>query len=229
MYGYDFAGISLPAEETGGDTFDLARSVDGTHVALTIADATGHGIGPALAVSQLQAMAKLAWQHERDPHRIIAVLNERMHASLPDGRFVTAWLGVLDAARGVVSMVSAGQDPQLVYRAATGRVERLPTDTLPLGIMHELAEYERRSVTLQKGDLLLVATDGIAEAAAPSGEQYGVQRVIDSLERLATQGPQAVIDGLLESVGEFSEDATPDDDRTVLVVQRRSGAASVRN
>ena len=228
MDGYSFAGVSLPAEETGGDTFDLARSDDGTHVALTIADATGHGIGPALAVSQLQAMAKLAWRHERDPHRIITVLNEHMHASLPDGRFVTAWLGVLDAARGVIRMVSAGQDPQLVYRAETGQVERLSTDTLPLGIMAELPEYEHRTVMLQKGDILLVATDGIAEAAGPTGEQFGVERVIESLRRLAEQGPQAVIDGVLESVRTFSEDAAPDDDRTLIVVQRRPGAAPMR-
>lgn len=221
--GYELAGTSNPAEETGGDTFDFTV-LDGDVVSMMVADATGHGIGPALAVSQLQAMAKLAWQHEpeHDVVRITSVLNQRMHDSLPDGRFVTAWMGVLDEASGVVRMVSAGQDPQLVVRAATGRVERLATDTVPLGIMAELPEYTARSVTLEPGDLLLVATDGIAEAAGADGVQFGVARVIEVVQRLAVSGPEAVVDGLLEEVERFTGGAAANDDRTVLALRRKA-------
>ncbi len=220
---YELAGTSIPAEETGGDTFDLTI-LDGGGVSMMVADATGHGIGPALAVSQLQAMAKLAWQHEpaHDVVRITSVLNQRMHDSLPDGRFVTAWMGVLDEASGVVRMVSAGQDPQLVVRAATGRVERLPTDTVPLGILAELPEYAARSVALEPGDLLLVATDGNAEAAGEDGVQFGVDRIIELVQRLAPSGPQAVVDGLLAEVDRFTGGAAANDDRTVLALRRRA-------
>lgn len=228
LTGYELAGVSIPAEETGGDTFDFTKLDSGDVVSMMIADATGHGIGPALAVSQLQAMAKLAWQHEpaHDVVRITGVLNERMHESLPDGRFVTAWMGVLDAASGVVRMVSAGQDPQFIVRAATGRAERLATDTVPLGIMAELPEYAARSITLEPGDLLLVATDGIAEASGPSGEQFGIDRMIEVVERLAPAGPQAVVDGLLEAASRFTGGTEANDDRTVLALQRRPAAAT---
>lgn len=228
LAGYELAGESIPAEETGGDTFDFTRLAGGKAISMMIADATGHGIGPALAVSQLQAMAKLAWQHEPDHDvvRITDVLNQRMHENLPDGRFVTAWMGVLDAANGVVRMVSAGQDPQLVVRASTGRAERLTTDTVPLGILADLPQYAARSVTLEPGDLLLVATDGIAEASGPTGEQFGVDRMIEVAERLAASGPQAVVEGLLEAAERFTGGAEASDDRTVLALRRSPSAGT---
>lgn len=223
--GYAFAGASMPAEETGGDTYDMIGLDGGTQVALLLADATGHGIGPALAIAQLQGMARLAWQHEQDPRRVAALLNARMHQSLPDGRFVTGWFGLLDSRDGTIQMVSAGQDPQLVYRAARGSVERLSTDTLPLGIMADLSPLESRSIALQPGDVLLVSTDGLAEARNSAAEQFGVGRIADVVQSAATQGPQAVADALIGAVRRFTENSQPEDDRTVLVVQRLADIA----
>lgn len=218
--GYAFAGASLPAEETGGDTFDINHDEDAGYVSMMVADATGHGIGPALAIAQLQAMARLAARHERDPARIATELNAHMHRTLPDGRFITAWLGVLDPSKASVHMLSAGQDPQLLYRAATGCVERLATDTLPLGVFLDGVQASTRTLDLEPGDMLLVATDGFAEAVSPSNEQFGVDRMIDLVRRQATKDPAAVLDALVEAVEAFTKHAPAGDDRTVVLVQR---------
>lgn len=220
---YELAGVSLPAEETGGDTFDVTTLQGGSHLAMLVADATGHGIGPALAISQLQAMSRLAWQHgpAHDVVRIATVLNQRMHESLPDGRFVTAWFGVLDVGEGVVRMVSAGQDPQLVYRAATGLVERLRTDTLPLGVLANCPTFAERRLVLEPGDTLLLATDGFAEAAGPDGKRLGVEPMAEVLRQRASEGPREVVDSLLDLVAGFTRGAPAGDDRTLLVLQRR--------
>lgn len=219
--GYEFFGWSEPADETGGDTFDFVELDGGREVAIMIADASGHGIGPALAIAQLQAMAHLSWRHERDPLAVARVLNERMVAQLPDGRFVTAWFGVLDHTTGKLRMISSGQDPQLVYRAATGRVERLPTDTVPLGILDGLDGDGCRGIELQRGDTLLLASDGIAETAF-DGEQFGVERLAEVLRTNNGRTSKEITDAVRLAVGEFSHDLAAADDRTVVVVQRRS-------
>lgn len=219
--GYEFFGWSEPADETGGDTFDFVELDGGREVAIMIADASGHGIGPALAIAQLQAMAHLSWRHERDPLAVARVLNERMVAQLPDGRFVTAWFGVLDHTTGKLRMISSGQDPQLVYRAATGRVERLPTDTVPLGILDGLDGDGCRGIELQLGDTLLLASDGIAETAF-DGEQFGVERLAEVLRANNGRTSKEITDAVRLAVGEFSHDLAAADDRTVVVVQRRS-------
>lgn len=218
--GYEFHGWSEPADETGGDTFDFVELEGGREVAIMIADASGHGIGPALAIAQLQGMAHLSWRQERDPLDVARILNERMVAQLPDGRFVTAWFGVLDHTTGRLRMISSGQDPQLVYRAATGRVERLPTDTVPLGILDGLEGDSCREIELEPGDTLLVASDGIAETAF-DGEQFGVERVAEILRANNTRTPVAITDAVRRAVGEFSHEQAAADDRTVVVVQRQ--------
>ncbi|UYV12704.1 MAG: SpoIIE family protein phosphatase [Phycisphaera sp.] len=217
--GYAFSGWSEPADETGGDTFDFVELGGGREVAIMIADASGHGIGPALAIAQLQAMAHLSWRHERDPLAVARVLNERMVAQLPDGRFVTAWFGVLDHTTGRLRMISSGQDPQLVYRAATDRVERLPTDTVPLGILDGLEGDGCREIELEPGDTLLLASDGIAETAL-NGEQFGVERLAKVLHSNNARTPEEITDAVRLAVSEFSRDRQAADDRTVVVVQR---------
>ncbi len=221
--GYAFAGWSEPADETGGDSFDLFELADGRGVAIMIADASGHGIGPALAIAQLQAMAHLAWRHEPDPLAVARVLNERMVAQLPDGRFVTAWFGLLDPETGRLGMTSAGQDPQLVYRAATGKVERWPTDTIPLGILPSLDDSPSRVAVLAPGDTVLLASDGITETMF-DGKQFGVERLAGVLRSNNTRTPEEIIDAVRTAVDEFSHGAPAIDDRTLVVVQRHGNS-----
>ncbi|MEO1008206.1 MAG: PP2C family protein-serine/threonine phosphatase [Planctomycetota bacterium] len=221
--GFDFAGRSTPAEETGGDTFDVFALPDrdgSPRVAMLLADATGHGIGPALAVTQLQAMCRVAWPHEGGPLAIAGILHENLRDRLPDGRFVTGWFGELDAQRGSITMVSAAQDPQLVYRRATGAIERLPTDTFPLGLVDALDADGERCVALEPGDVLLLVSDGISEAANERGEMFGIERLSQVLADTSERDAAAIVDAVDAAVRRFTNDAPADDDRTILVIRR---------
>jgi len=228
--GYDFAAMTSPADETCGDTYDLLtlpNAAGPDAVAMLLADATGHGIGPALAITQLQAMARVAWRLDQRPAAVARLLDEHLREHAPDGRFVTAWLGVLEPASGCVRMLSAAQDPQMVYRTATGSTERLPTDTVPLGLLCEAdAPTQARTLTLEAGDVLLIASDGIVEATNPQGEEFGRQRLARALADHAGGDARGVVGGIMDRLEAFTDGRRQRDDRTLLVLTRAHADAA---
>ncbi|MCK6461433.1 MAG: SpoIIE family protein phosphatase, partial [Planctomycetes bacterium] len=144
--GYDCAGFSLPAAETGGDSYDaIGIAEDGSvtggaaaRALFLVADATGHGIGPALSVTQVRAMLRMAVRTGTGIEEIVRHLNEQLHDDLESGRFVTAWFGDLDARTGRLATFSAGQGPLLRYDARRGAWDERGSDIPPLGIVAAL-------------------------------------------------------------------------------------------
>src|SRR5438445_9801050 len=116
--GYDLYGTFRPADLTGGDTFDLAVTEQGLLVML--GDATGHGIGPALSVTQMQAMLRMAFRMGADLETAYLQVNNQLAERLPADRFITAFIGLLDTANHSLRFHSGGQAPILCYKAASG-------------------------------------------------------------------------------------------------------------
>ena len=126
--GYDVCGTFQPADLTGGDTFDLALL--GERLLVVLGDATGHGIAPALSVTQMQAMLRMAFRLGADLETAFMQVNNRLAETLADDRFITAFIGVLDPATHVLRFHSGGQGPILHYHAADGDVGALQADEL---------------------------------------------------------------------------------------------------
>lgn len=231
--GYDIGAVCTPAQETGGDTYDVVRLadtendaclIDGTaetgRVAFLLADATGHGIGPALAVTQLNAMARLAWQMGGSLLDVARLVNEQLSARLPDGRFVTAVFGVLDSRTHEFELFSAGQGPLMIWRAARGAMEPVETQSYPLGVMPELGSSETARIRLEPGDAFVAISDGVFEAMNDAGEQFGEGRVAAYFPNLAAEPVPKVLDRIGNGVTGFTGGRPADDDRTMLVVKR---------
>lgn len=229
--GYGIAGWSRPADETGGDTFDVialpgregpacAIEPDGEarHVALLLADASGHGIGPALAITQLQAMNRLAWRLGASILDVAQLVNEQLYDRLPGDRFVTALFAVLDADTGEIDLFSAGQGPVLFWDAGRREIETIRPNTYPLGIDRLLGSRELTRRALGPGDVLCIVSDGIVEAAGPDGEPFDVERLVPLLADGDSAGSIARRIG--DAVERFTGGAPARDDRTVLVVRR---------
>jgi len=230
--GWQIAGWCKPAEETGGDSFDVVGLVQGQAgqdgygleeqssergVALVLADATGHGVGPALAVTQLQAMVRIAWRTRSSLMDVVGLVSERLHGTLPEGRFITAWLARLDLDAGWLESYSAGQGP-LFSVSGDGEVVVSAADGLPLGISDEIGEGPRR-ISMGVGDLFVVVSDGLIEAADDAGEQFGTER----MGRLIADHRAEDADTVARILGEHVERFAPgvaSDDRTVVVVKR---------
>ena len=218
LRGFRIDAWSEPAEETGGDTYDVVER--GDRVVLLLADATGHGIGPAISVTQVRAMLRMAVQLGADLATIVRDLNEQLCADLPDGRFITAWLGEIDTAAGTLTSFSAGQAPIVWYDAAGGQCVARPADTVPLGVVPDLPVEIAGPHTFADGDIVAVISDGIYEALNADGAQFGVDRVTQIIVRHHDGTPSEIIAALREAVGAFTGDTAASDDRTGIVIKK---------
>ncbi|MHC4947711.1 MAG: SpoIIE family protein phosphatase [Planctomycetota bacterium] len=193
---------------------------DAERAVLLLADATGHGIGPALSVTQVRAMLRMAVRTEATLDRIVDSLNEQLRADLPRGRFVTAWFGVLDVARSTLLSYSAGQGPVLHHRAADGDVEQLPADTVPLGVIDDLPVDLPDPFTLAPGDVVAILSDGLFDAENERGEPFGPDRAAETLRRHAHEPAEAILDAMRARLDEFVGATPASDDRTAIIVRR---------
>lgn len=217
--GYDVSGWCRPADQTGGDIFDLHLEDDGLLTVL-LADATGHGIGPALSVTQFRAMLRMCLRFGVPMEEAVQQLNDQLAEDLSDNRFVTALLGVLDPAGHRLDYVAAGQGPLMHYHAAEDRVEWLTSTTRPLGMLGDLPVGGLSSLQLEPGDVFMVATDGFFEYEDPTEEQFGEERVAEVLRSNRTEPMAGLIERLVSAIDAFARGTAQADDMTVVLIRR---------
>ena len=220
LSGYDAFGTFKPADLTGGDTFDV--SMQGKELLLVLGDATGHGIAPALSVTQMHAMLRMALGLGADLETAYAQVNDQLADTLPDDRFITAFIGLLDPASHRMRFVSAGQGPILHYQAASGACARYMPTSFPLGAMHLPARRAASTLDLLPGDVLLVISDGIYEQHDEHGEMFGEQRVesLVAAHRGATMAELSAV--LLAAVQAFAQGTPQEDDITIVLLRRNA-------
>lgn len=216
---YALAGWCRPADQTGGDIFDVI-ALDGERLVLLLGDATGHGIGPALSVTQVRSMLRIGVRLGADLDAAFTHINDQLAQDLADNRFVTAFLGVLDSRSHTVTYHAGGQGPTMWFHGGTGRCDWLKASTLPLGMMAGLPLKKPQVCALQPGDVLGLITDGVFEYEDASGEAFGQVR-IEELVRRHHQEPMArLVEILFQGVDAFADSAPQLDDMTMLLVRR---------
>jgi phosphoserine phosphatase len=221
--GYGLHGSFEPAELTGGDTFDV--SLVGSEILVMLADATGHGIAPALSVTQLQAMLRIALGLGTDLDTTVVQVNNQLADWLADDRFITAFVGLLDPVRHTLRYHSAGQAPILLYQAAAGGCALYKPTSFPLGAMRLARLRPATELALGPGDILVLLSDGIYEYEDPAGEDFGVDRVRDIVRMNRWRTARGLAEVLLGEVRRFARGAPQQDDITIVIVKRESGAS----
>lgn len=217
--GYDIAGWSVPADQTGGDIYDVTDLPDG-RVALLLGDATGHGIGPALSVTQMRAMFRMALRLEANLDQLFAQINHQLHMDLPGNRFVTAFLGLLDPRRHCIEYHSGGQGPLLHFHAADRQTQRLDASTLPLGVLADPPINRPRAFEFAPGDIVALISDGVFEYANPEGRQFGLEPVAELFAEHAEESADQLIQRIRDAVHRFACGAEQGDDMTMVLIKR---------
>ncbi|MEV6597871.1 PP2C family protein-serine/threonine phosphatase [Actinoplanes sp. NPDC051346] len=218
---FTVAAVLEPAYDVGGDAFDY--TVDGRRPQFIVLDAAGRGLRAGLAAAVALSCIRATRRSGGDLPAQARAADGELLRQFPDARFVTAVLAELDLDTGVLRYLNAGHPPPLVLRA--GAVVETLTDgrRLPLGIADPRASCGE--VTLRPGDRLVLYTDGVTEARDAAGEQFGQNRLADTVERHAVGLPVPETLRRLSHTILAHQSGPPTDDLTLLLVEWSAGAA----
>lgn len=213
--GFDLGGASYPADETGGDYYDYFPLAEG-RVGIVLADVSGHGVGPALVMSQTRAYLHALLPLGLDVSELATRLNDFLITDGPDGRFVTLFLAQLDPCTGSFVYASAGHECYLL--GPGDKVQLLESTGTPLGILPGPVP-SAQPVTLQSGQLILFLTDGILDTVSPQSVPFGLERTLDVV-RMNRHRPAAdIVETLYHSARAYAENTRQQDDITAVVLK----------
>ena len=218
--GYEVHGHFQPAEEAGGDLFDLVV-LDG-QLFILLGDATGHGFGPALSATQMQAMLRVAFRCGADLDQAYVHINNQLSEDLPNDRFITAFMGFLDPVSHRVRLHSGGQGPLLHWQVAGNKAHWQAPTTFPFGAMQVDRAGTAGDLSLARGDLLALISDGVYEYANAQGELFGNTRVAQVFARCHALPLAELTAQLLQAVREFAGAAVQTDDVTMVLIRRQA-------
>jgi serine phosphatase RsbU (regulator of sigma subunit) len=222
---FDIAGVSHCAAETGGDYFDFFPLLDSGQ-GVVVADASGHGLGPALVITETRAYLRaLALTHE-DVGRIAALVNRRLLEDVGGDYFVTLFLARLDTRNRSFNFTSAGHPKGCLFDSSGTVKAFLESTGPPLGLFPDSDFPSAAAITLEPGDLVLLLTDGVLEAAAPDGAFFGLQRAIDIVCVYRRDTAARIVSNLYHAVRSFCQNGPQLDDITAVVIKVSGSAAS---
>lgn len=219
---YALAAFSRPADQTGGDIYDVIPmgTQPSASLALLLADVSGHGIAPALSVVEVRSMLRLGVRMGMPLGEVVREIDAQLMTDLADDRFVTAFIGQLDPVTHCLRYHAAGQGPLLHYHSRRAEAEWRGACDIPLGVAARSSRELTRTMFLEQRDMIVLLTDGFYEATSPDGEAFSAARVLALVKAHEAEGPSAVLDALVQAVVQFGGDAAQEDDLTAIVIQR---------
>jgi PAS domain S-box-containing protein len=216
--GFDIAAISQPAEETGGDYFDYIPLPDGT-VAIVIGDVSGHGYGPALLMAGIRAQLHTLALAHTDVTETLNLANRLIIDDAGGEHFVTLFFGRLHPHSRRFEYASAGHPTGYVLDAAGTVRARLCSTSVPLGLQPEMTCPTAPAITLESGDVVLLLTDGLHDAASPDGTRFGTDRALEVVQTHLGNSAREIVDALFSAVRDHCKDASAMDDVTAIVIK----------
>ncbi len=183
--GLEIAGACRPALAVGGDYYDFV--VSGGRLGIAIGDISGKGIPASLLMATLRAYLRSQTIHAQlDLGAMMNNLNALVYESSASNRYATFFYAQYDPATRVLDYVNAGHNPPLIFRQSALPVTRLETGGPVIGLL-QTCDYEQGRTTLEAGDLLVSFTDGISEAMNGAMEEWGEERLIETVAPLRAQ------------------------------------------
>jgi sigma-B regulation protein RsbU (phosphoserine phosphatase) len=215
--GYDIAGESIPAQVVGGDYFDFI-SMDDSRIAICLGDVTGKGLPASLLMANVQATLRSQSFIHTSPKNCIERSNAFLYQSTSAEKFVTLFYGILDFANHTFSFSNAGHDHPFLFQPDQQPI-RLKTGGIMLGMM-ETFPFQEETLLLGSNAVLVMYSDGIAEAMNPNQEQFGEQQIAEVLQTHRHLPAAEIVDVLMRAAKAHAGTAPQSDDMTIVVVKR---------
>jgi serine phosphatase RsbU (regulator of sigma subunit) len=214
--GFDLDAVNISSTEVGGDYYDFVPIVE-NQIGIAIADVAGHGVPAALIMASYRASLLAEIRNNYAIRTIMKKVNNLICESVKRGEFVTAVYGVLDTRNRVFTFANAGHNPPLLLRKS-GKVEPLREGGLTLGILPD-RDYEERPIYIDSGDILILYTDGITEAANAKDELFGTERLIALVKEHRNLPARQMRQRIMEAVLSYRSVDSPHDDLTLMLVK----------
>ncbi|MDO4540034.1 MAG: SpoIIE family protein phosphatase [Syntrophomonadaceae bacterium] len=202
------------AQEVGGDFYDFFL-VDENHLALVMADVSGKGIPAALFMMKSKTLIKSLADSGLTPGEIFMAANLQLCEGNDAEMFVTAWLGILDIRSGVMTCVNAGHEYPIIRRAGGAYELYKDKHGFVLGGMEGI-RYREYTLELLPGDRIFLYTDGVTEATDAHQQLFGTGRMLDALNGVKDEPPEATLAAVKAAIDGFVADAPQFDDITML-------------
>ncbi|QKK29735.1 SpoIIE family protein phosphatase [Rhizobium indicum] len=218
----EIAAYMRPAEEVGGDYYDVLKN--GSRLKIGIGDVTGHGLESGVLMLMVQSVARaLQEAGNTDAVKFLTDLNSALFKNIVrtkiDKHLTLAFLDY-DGKE----MILSGQHEEVVVVRANGEVERIDTMDLgiPIGLEADISAFiKTREISFETGDLILLHTDGVTEAENDAGELFGIERLCREALRLKDQSAEKVVAGIIATLMLFIGSQKIYDDITLLAVRHR--------
>jgi sigma-B regulation protein RsbU (phosphoserine phosphatase) len=220
LEGYEVAGCSIPAKDVGGDYYDFIPNPEPCQHGFVVADVTGKGVPASLLMATMRASLRANIQN--NPNDIVQALrqvNGDIYRDSPVDKFITSIYCNLDYESHELSYVNSGHNPPYIVRANDNRIEELDQGGVMLGIMEEI-DLPKATLSIDKGDILMLFSDGVTEATNPSGELFSEERFEQWLLDHNQLSAEEMKDALLKTLRDYADGSPQSDDITFIIVKR---------
>ena len=215
----DIAASMTPAKDVGGDFYDFFR-IDDDRIGFVIADVSGKGIPAAIFMAVSRTLIRATGVRGGSPADCLTYSNKLLAAESVDCMFVTVFYGIFNLKTGEISYCNAGHNPPYILKRG-GAVEVLPMSQDPMVGAIDGIEYHGATLQLDHGDSLVMFTDGVTEAMNAQNEEFGEERLEDTLVEVTMHNCQQIVEAIKADVAAFVGDAEQSDDITVLALKRQ--------
>lgn len=225
--GLVIAAKTRPAAEVGGDSFDFMTVKDRSY--FYIGDATGHGVPAGIIMTIVNTLVAVYTEIAPTLVDLLAQVNRHLKRRIQKALFMSMALFSWDHAEQTLRYVGAGHEYLLFYRAKTGEIEAIACGGIALGMVPDVQTLAvEKQLAFDEGDMLALYSDGIVECRNEAGEQFGLERLKKVLVQYASQyAPEMITRKIARELGLFMGQHPPDDDMTLIIVQRAGAGSGV--
>jgi sigma-B regulation protein RsbU (phosphoserine phosphatase) len=220
--GFQISGINVPARQVSGDYFDYIH-VDDERLGVAIADVSGKGVPASLIMAICRSVLRAEAARNPSPADVLRKVNRQLYPDIKEDMFISLAYLILNHVCDAVTLARAGHDAPLLYKEQSQTVTSVKSPGMVVGIDSGNV-FDRLTVDfavpLERHDCLVLYTDGVTEALNSEGDEFGLDRTMQSVRASATDGAQAIVKRVIEDVRDFTGSLPPSDDITLIAIRK---------
>ncbi|MGQ9630691.1 MAG: SpoIIE family protein phosphatase [bacterium] len=219
--GLDIHATAIPAREVGGDYYDFIPLNGGEELCICIGDVSGKGVPAGLVMAVARSILRSLVMSNSSGKRVLIKANALLETNKSEGQYMTLLLMYWDGKRSRMRYTIAGHEYPIVYSSAARRIRRVQNSSFPLGLFDNIGDtLKERKLTLEKGDIVVLYTDGVLDARNGRGEKFGMRRLCEIIKSSSNESAKEISGNIMGEIEDFVGNAEQYDDMTLIVMKK---------